>query len=117
MQVVNAQVAKEALAPATKRPVNALQGIDLSSAGVVIVDYLPERAAGSHANENGQSEEEDLEEGDDDGFQQVGQPGGRIGGWGKKRPKVSVRVASFRTKKLETYGLQLRIQILEICEN
>jgi hypothetical protein len=44
MLVVNAQVVKEALAPATKRPVNALQGIDLSSAGVVIVDYLPERA-------------------------------------------------------------------------
>ena len=106
MQVVNAQVAKEALAPATKRPVNALQGIDLSSAGVVIVDYLPERAAGSHANENGQSEEEDLEEGDDDGFQQVGQPGGRIGGWG-----------GGGVRKLETYGLQLRIQFLEICEN
>jgi len=41
------------------------------------VDYLPERAAGSHANENGQSEEEDLEEGDDDGFQQVGQRVGK----------------------------------------
>ncbi len=50
--------------PKPIKKIDALQGIDLSSAGVVIVDYLPE----SQSND-AQTDDEDLES--DDGFQQV----------------------------------------------
>jgi hypothetical protein len=48
-----------------------LQGIDLSSAGVVIVDYLPEAVTRNHSNDGQSLDDEDLDEDDDDGFQQV----------------------------------------------
>lgn len=80
MVASNPQAIKEALTqaaetvtPSVKAPpkkINALQGIDLSSAGVVIVDYLPEAVTRNHSND-GQSDDEDMEEDDDDGFQQV----------------------------------------------
>lgn len=70
------QAAAETVAPSVKAPpkqkINALQGIDLSSAGVVIVDYLPEVVTRNHSNDGQSDDENDMDnENDDDGFQQV----------------------------------------------
>lgn len=71
------QAATETVGPNVKAPppkpkINALQGIDLSSAGVVIVDYLPEAVTRNHSNDGQSDDENDMDnEDDDDGFQQV----------------------------------------------